>query len=105
ILLRVCGKRKPCQKPDRKGGLLLKSSPSVTVGLLTLPAWVVPVTIGELLIVPVRSDQALHCVSQHPEIMPVAELIELARAAQRFHLWQARGSLPSRTTKAPQRQR
>src|SRR5438034_8874777 len=71
----------------------------------SLPSRIIPVTISELLIVPVRSDQAFHCVSQHPEIMPVAELIELARAAQRFHLWQSRGSLSARSTEATQRQR
>ena len=45
---------------------------------LDLSPGVIPISVRQLLVIPVRRDQALERVREHPEVMPVAELIEFA---------------------------
>src|SRR5215813_8307585 len=62
-------------------------------GWRILSARVVPIPFGQLLVMPVVGQQTFESMCQHPEIMPLAELIELARTGQGFHLRQTRRSL------------
>src|SRR6185369_1537021 len=79
-----------------------KSQPSVS---MWLPARVIPVALRQFFIMPVRSDQALERVAQHSKVVPVAKLIELARAGECFDLRQSHRSLSARLAQPAQRQR
>jgi hypothetical protein len=59
-------------------------------GVEVLSSRVVPVALGQLFVVPLPGDQALEDMAHHPEIVPVAKLIELAGATERLHLRQPR---------------
>jgi hypothetical protein len=52
------------RNPTVRKGALNPHAPSLTVGFL-LPAGLVPVTLGEFLVVPVPGDEALEYLTHH----------------------------------------
>src|SRR5689334_8914620 len=67
-----------------------------------LSSRVIPVTLGQFFVMPVRGDEAPDYVTEHPEVMPIAELIELARARERLHSGDTREALTARAAETSQ---